>query len=159
VVSFRQVFSTKTVSTFSPSFLSRILFILLPDSIVRIVLGVVYKSWNYSGFSFFPSPVTSSFSSPNMFLRTLFSHTPSHFAALNATGRINFSVLWRFALYVDRKTEVSEPNISKWVFWIWKTTSVAHPAIYLVTDGYFPRLKRLELEAYHCFYFRCRTAA
>jgi len=90
---FPSEFTTKTLDT-------PVLFLIratcpthpiLLDSIIRTMLGEVYRSLSYSLCSFLPSPATLSLLGPNILLNTLFSNTLSLHCSLNVSDQVSHS--------------------------------------------------------------------
>jgi len=84
-------FSTKPLCTslLSPIHATCLAHLILLDLINRTILGEEYRSLSSPLWSFLHSPVTSSLSSPNILLRTLFSNTLSLRSSLNVIDQVS----------------------------------------------------------------------
>jgi hypothetical protein len=62
--------------------------LIILDFITRTIVGELFRSWNYSLWSFLHSLVTLSLLGPNILLNTLFTNTLSLRSFLNVSDQV-----------------------------------------------------------------------
>jgi hypothetical protein len=137
VVSFPQVFPTKTVYMPLPSTIRAKcpIHLILLDVITRKMSGEEYISWTSSLWSFLHTPVTSSLLDPNIILNALFSNTSPYVPpSLSATKFYTQSKQNKIVMTLNFKTRIL--TIFKRLYW----TSSIQLVIYFATLHHFANL-------------------